>query len=156
MSALIKEKTCAFTGHRIISDNFDAKELKNVVNQLIDRHFDTFLIGMALGFDTLCFEILEEVRSEKSIKIIACVPCRDQNKFFNKKQNKEYERMISSADEVIYLSETYYEGCMFERNRFMVDNSDVLVAYLNFNRGGTYQTCKYAASEEKEIIYLFK
>ncbi len=156
MSAVNVEKTCSFSGHRILSSNFDKEELKNVVYGLIARGFDKFLVGMALGFDTECFKILEEIRRENDIKIVACVPCKDQSEFFKKKQKEEYRRMLDSADETIILAENYYEGCMFERNRYMVDNSSVLVAYLNFNRGGTYQTCRYAASLDKEIIYIGK
>ena len=156
MPPLIKEKTCAFSGHRILSGNFNENELKNVVNGLIAKDFDTFLVGMALGFDTACFKVLEDVRKKNDIKIIACVPCRDQYKFFNKKQKAEYGRMIDSANEVVYLSENYYDGCMFERNKFMVDNCSVLVSYLNFNRGGTYQTVKYAVENNVKIIYLGK
>ena len=154
MSALIKEKTCAFSGHRILSKNFDENELKNAINALIAEDTDTFLVGMALGFDTVCFKVLEKIRELYPIKIVACVPCADQYKFFNKKQKAEYDRMLASADEVINLSKTYYDGCMFDRNKFMVDNCSALIAYLNFNRGGTYQTVRYAVENNVKVIYI--
>ena len=49
---------------------------------------------MALGFDTVCFQILEEIRKEKDIKIIACVPCSTQAEKFSLEQKKEYDRML--------------------------------------------------------------
>ena len=154
--SIIKEKACAFTGHRILSDNFDKAEVEDIVEKLIKKGYDTFLIGMALGFDTECFKVLVEKRKSADIRLIACVPCNSQSKFFKKNQREEYKKLLSEADEVINVSDDYYDGCMMVRNCFMVDNCSVLVAYLNFNRGGTYQTVKYAAEKGKEIIYVGK
>ena len=153
---IIKDKTCAFTGHRILCDNFDKNEIVKIVQDLIKRGYDTFLIGMALGFDTECFKVLINLRKSADIRLIACVPCNSQSKFFKKKQLEEYQKLISEADEVVNVSDDYYDGCMMVRNYFMVDNSSVIIAYLNYNRGGTYRTVKYAAENGKEIIYVGK
>ena len=48
---------------------------------------------MAVGFDTVCFQILEEIRRLLPIKIIACIPCEHQDQKFSFKQQKEYKRM---------------------------------------------------------------
>ena len=151
---IVKEKTCSFTGHRILKKDFDHEEVEKVVLSLIEKGYDTFLIGMALGFDTECFKILLKLRKNADIRLIACVPCNMQSKFFNKKQREEYDRLIKKADLIINVSEDYYEGCMMVRNCFMVDNSSVLIAYLNYNRGGTYSTVKYAAENGREIIRI--
>ena len=148
-------KTVAVTGHRILQKDFDKEKLKEVFNTLINNGFDTFLIGMALGFDTLCFKLLTELKSSyKHIKLIAVVPCKNQDRAFSIKQKEEYKKMISSADEVIILNEDYITGCMQQRNRFLVDNSSILIAYLKTNKGGTYYTVNYARKEEKEILIL--
>ena len=39
-------------------------------------------------------------------------------------------------------------------NRYMVDHSDLVVAYLRYAGGGTYYTVKYAVERGKEILYL--
>ncbi len=151
-----KSKTCSFTGHRIVSSKFNPEDIEKAAYKAINDGFDTFLCGMAIGFDTLCFNVLETVRLEKRIKIIACVPCDSQSKFFNAKQKAQYERMLSVADEVIYVSQEYFDGCMQKRNFFMIDNSSRVIAYLNVNRGGTYQTVKYAVESGVEVEYLGK
>ena len=43
---------------------------------------------------------------------------------------------------------------MFERNRRMVDNCDVLLAYLENERGGTFYTVNYAKKKGKRIVFL--
>lgn len=158
MSALNIDRStaCSFSGHRIVAKNFNKEELKKTVYNAINDGFSCFLIGMAIGFDTLCFKVLREIRSENDIKIIACVPCKDQAEFFNRAQKKEYEELLSSADHVVCLAENYYDGCMQERNKFMVDNSSLLICYLKTNRGGTYSTVKYAVEKGVKVIYLDK
>jgi len=151
-----REKTCSFTGHRIMSGNFDERTLIKIINEVISRGYDTFLVGMALGFDTVCFKALTKIKKNVYIRLIACVPCNSQSKFFNKNQRAEYDKMIESADAVINVSDNYFDGCMMVRNMFMVDNSSLVIAYLNYNRGGTYQTVKYAAENGREIIYVGK
>lgn len=149
-----KIKTCAFTGHRILKSDYNKTELTRVVQTLINGGFNTFLIGMAVGFDTECFKILEELRKKKPIKIIACIPCVSQDYKFSTEQKAEYKRMLNSADEKIYVSKEYTKTCMFKRNMFMVDNSSVLVAYLNSDRGGTYQTVNYAKRKNVKVIII--
>lgn len=150
------EKTCSFSGHRILPRNFDLSEIEKAVYNAINDGFSTFLVGMAIGFDSVCFSILERLREKNEIKIVSCVPCADQSEFFNRKQKAEYERMLGSADKVVYLAEKYYDGCMQKRNEFMVDNSKRLICYLKSPYGGTYATVKYAVEKEREIVYLGK
>jgi len=43
---------------------------------------------------------------------------------------------------------------MQKRNRNLVDNSGVCIAYLTENRGGTFYTVNYAAKLNREIINI--
>ena len=61
---LKKNSTCAVTGHRILSSDFSVYKLKNDLENIINRGFDLFLIGMATGFDTECFSALEELKKD--------------------------------------------------------------------------------------------
>ena len=152
---IIKEKTVAFTGHRILKKDIDIKDLKYCIDCLIKGEKDTFLIGMAIGFDFLCFKVLLEFKKiYKNIKIIACVPCENQDKNWNLSQKIEYKSLIKKADEIIYTSKEYHIDAMFKRNRFMVDNSSVLVAYIYKTTGGAYYTAKYAIENQKEVLYI--
>ena len=149
-----KIRTCAFTGHRNLKPDFNYTELKKIIKRLINGGFTTFLVGMAVGFDTECFKILKELRTENPVKIVACIPCKQQSAKFSPAQKKEYEEMLSLADFKIYVSEEYTKTCMFKRNMFMVDNCSVLVAYLNQQSGGTFQTVNYAKRKNVQVILL--
>lgn len=147
-----KNKTCSITGHREICDDIDERNLKEVFLKLIEGGKNTFLVGMAIGFDTLCFNLLEEIRKDKPIKIFACIPCDTQSKKFCGKDKFEYDRMLKVADKRIYVSHDYTPYCMFKRNMYMVDNSSVLVAYKRKDSGGSARTVKYAEQNGCSVI----
>jgi uncharacterized phage-like protein YoqJ len=79
--------------------------------------------------------------------------------FFSPIRNKSLYRyfdILERADEIIYLSNHYYTGCMQKRNAYMVDRCDVLVCYLKKEKGGTAGTVSYCKRKypEKEIIFI--
>lgn len=43
------------------------------------------------------------------------------------------------------------KGCMFRRNRYLVDNSDVLLAAYDGQAGGTAMTCEYARQNGVQV-----
>ena len=145
--------TCSVSGHREVKKDLDETVLRNIFTKLIKNgKINTFLIGMAIGFDTICFKILEEIRKTEKIKIVAVIPCKNQDYNFNVQQKLEYDRMLSSADEKFLVSEEYKKGCMQKRNRYLVDNSSVLVAYVRKEKGGAVYTKNYALKKGVPII----
>lgn len=151
----IKEKTCAVTGHRKLGGDFNEIKTEKIFKSLIKKGYNTFLIGMALGFDTSCFFILDNLKKEyKDIKLIACIPCESQAEKFTEKQKEIYSVMLNKADEKIFVSKEYNRTCMMKRNIFMVDNASVLVAYLSKNKskGGSYNTVNYALKKNVAIL----
>lgn len=149
-----RAKTCAITGHRVLEKGFNKEKVREIFIKLFQAGFDTFLIGMALGFDTECFKILEDLKKENKIFLIACVPCKTQSYRFTKEQKNEYDRMLSVADEVVLVSEEYSKTCMQKRNQYMVDNCSVLLAYLRRDFGGTKNTVNYAIKRQVQIIKI--
>ena len=145
-------KTCCFTGHRILSNDFNIDKLEEVINIMLKREFKTFLVGMAIGFDFKCFEILLSKKQKYNIDIIACIPCKEQSKFYKNKDKETYEEFLKKADKIVCFSDEYFNGCMQVRNRFMVDNSSVLIAHCKYFKGGAVYTLNYAKKKNKEII----
>ncbi|MBR5192485.1 MAG: DUF1273 family protein [Clostridia bacterium] len=149
-----KAKTACFTGHRVLDNNFNKEQLKEVVLGAINRGYNTFLIGLALGFDTACFDVLEELKTQFNISIIGCIPCPEQPASFSVEEREKYYKMIENCTETIILSEKYTKYCMQKRNRYMVDNSSLVIAYLKRDFGGTFFTVNYAKKNKIEIKYL--
>ena len=81
MIEIVKNKTIAVTGHRKIQADLDLEKLEKSFLDQIENGIDTFLIGMAIGFDILCFQVLEKIRLTKNIKINCYnFMCKSQNK----------------------------------------------------------------------------
>ena len=150
-------RTCCFTGHRIIPNakREEIKErLKSTLVSLIEKKGVTlFIAGGALGFDTMAaLEVLSLRERYPEIKLRLAIPCENQTKGWKEKDILLYEEIMSQADDVVYTSRTYTSGCMHIRNRYMVDSSDFCVAYMTKASGGTAYTVKYAEKKGVEVI----
>ena len=151
---LIK-KSCALTGHRTLGDDFDKSALKNKILELVkEQNVGVFYCGMAKGFDTIACEILADIKDSYNVKIIACIPCPEQDKYFSEKDKKKYEILLDKCDEIKVVSDHYFKGCMQVRNKFMVDRCDVVLGYVKEQKGGTIFTVKYALKMGKNVILL--
>ena len=52
--------------NRNIKEEISIEALTSIFEGAIYSGYDTFLIGMAVGFDTLCFKVLTEIRKKKT------------------------------------------------------------------------------------------
>lgn len=108
-----------------------------------------------MGFDTLAAQtVLKLKETYPQIKLILVLPCLTQTRGWKETDVKEYERIKSLADKVVYTSQEYTRGCMFKRNRHLVDFSSLCIAYLTKDEGGTAYTVKYAKQNGLNIINL--
>ena len=146
--------SCAFSGHRYELEDFDAELLERVIKNLIMTGADVFYCGMAKGFDLCAAESVLALKKSFPVKLIACIPCGGQQDGYSKHDKIRYNRILENCDEQILLSNRYYNGCMQSRDRFMVDNSDVLVCYLRKDDGGTFYTVNYARKKGVKIIEI--
>ncbi len=148
-------KVCAFSGHRNLNAYpLDYSLLDRVTENLIKSGTEKFLCGMALGFDFAAAECVINLKKMYKINLTACIPCADQSAVYSRTGRLRYENILDCCDEVITLSESYTSGCMHGRNRFMVDNSDVLICFLRKKSGGTFYTFNYAKKSGKTVIEL--
>lgn len=121
--------------------------------------------GGALGFDTVSFISCSELRraSPVDIKIVTCVPFKNQPNKWPQSSQQQYRRMLQKSDEVIYVDTMpgYDTGAphgmytidkMQKRNEYMVDNSRFVISCWDGSKSGTYNCIKYALSKGK-IVY---
>ncbi len=151
-------RTVCFTGHRELDSNAAEKIpmlLKQLLRIMIENGSRRFLAGGALGFDTvaaLC--VLELKKDFPHISLELILPCKNQTKMWSEENRAMYNYILSRADRVQFLHDTYTSTCMHDRNRCLVDKCDICVAYLEHKGGGTAFTVSYALKNEKELINL--
>lgn len=158
-------RACCFTGHRPEKCDFAyngasapyvllSDELESSLKRAIDEGFTVFYSGGARGFDLLAAEKLIELKKEYRLKLIMAIPFRGQENAYSAEWKARYRRVLSGADEIIYLSSEYHRGCYENRNRYMVDQSERVIAHYDGSAGGTRNTVNYAKKQGKEVINL--
>ena len=136
-------KNCVFTGHRDLGDDFSKSRLKKTIEGLIKEGVENFYNGMAIGFDLIAAEcVLSLRRKYPQVKLIACVPCYGQEKYFSDADKKRYVKILKKANETVILADHYYQGCMQNRDKYMVEHAEVMIAYCKKTTGGAAYTVK--------------
>ncbi len=149
-------KTCCFTGHREIVDKETVlKRIYNTISVLHKNGTVNFISGMAKGFDMLAARQVIALRSKYSdVRLICALPCRDQTVLWDESEAIAYSAILDMADKIVYVSQFNQKGAMLKRDRYMVDNSDIVIAHLTKSSGGTYYTVKYANEKGIRVINL--
>ena len=143
LKKLSEKKVCVFTGHRQIQPEFDYASFEQAVERYVQEGVDTFLTGMAIGFDLYSAEYVIKLKEKyPAIKLCACIPCAGQEKYYSLTDKERYLAILKKCDERMILSESYYKGCMHVRNNYMVDKADCMIAYFIKDNGGTAYTIK--------------
>ncbi len=158
---------CCFTGHRpenlswMRDEESDrTKKLKKtlslVIDTAIENGYTDFYCGMARGIDTFAAEIvIEKAQKNGNIRLHAALPCPEQSMGWSESEKERFEKILGYATTRTIISPMYTDTCMLARNRFMVDNSQRIIAVWNgFFRGGTAYTVRYAKKEKKEIYLI--
>ena len=150
--------TVCFTGHRQIPNEIILRLpalLERVLTDLCERGAVTFRAGGAIGFDTLAaLKVLELKERYPQIRLELILPCRNQTEKWEDTAIRTYRYIAERADHCRFLFDQYFDGCMLERDRKLVEGSDVCVAYCTRSRGGTAYTFTQALRAGLEVINL--
>lgn len=139
--------TLAVTGHRPERLG-DTKALEAHFKQfLIDNEVYRVYQGMCEGFDLLAADVAKEL----GIPYVACRPWMTHTSG----PMDKYTEVYKGAQEVHHINmATIFPGAhvYHDRNHYMVDHSDaVYAAWDGHQRGGTFQTIRYARSQGKKV-----
>lgn len=117
--------------------------LNNVCIQLIDDGASEFFLGGYGAFDRLCADVLRGLKGRyRHIRLVLVLPCLDSS------LSRE------GYDETVYppLESVPRRYAVLRRNVWMVQRSDVIVAYVLHSWGGAAKTLDYARKKKKIIL----
>ncbi|MCL2213449.1 MAG: DUF1273 domain-containing protein [Oscillospiraceae bacterium] len=157
---LKSNKTCCFTGHRIIDRRIvpDLQNcLRDTVESLYDRGYTNFISGGAMGFDLYAaVEVLNLKANCPDVTLRLALPCLGHFRKWRPADVQLFRHVFERCNDVEYISREYYNGCTMVRNKFMVDNSNLCVAFLSdTNKGGTLATVKFARQKGMDVMNLY-
>ena len=161
------ERCCAFTGHRPRKFTWGYNEadarcvalketLAKEIAKLVNAGYTDFFSGMAEGTDTwAALAVLALKKENPALKLHCVLPCEGQADGWSASARELYHSILAQADEVVYVSREYQDGCMLKRNRYLVNHAACLLAVYNGEwRGGTAMTVRYARKMGREVIVL--
>lgn len=147
------EKTCCVTGHRDIpAEQMDRIQelLRREILAAIEDGYTHFISGFASGADLLFAEIVVELKDIYPIALEAAIPYPGRMKT----PDETFQRLIRCCNVVKIHSDTYFKGCYMRRNRYMVDQSQrVIAVYDGRLYGGTAATVWYAKKKDVRIVW---
>ena len=160
-------RTCAFTGHRPQNLPFRFNEsdkrcialkrkLQKLIVHLIEQHNVThFISGMAIGVDMYAAEIVLDLKAKyPHITLESAIPCETQAAKWSEPLRDRYFKIAEQCDRETMLQTQYTPDCMQKRNRYMVDQADVLLAVWDGTPSGTGSTVQYARAQDKVVWIL--
>ncbi len=154
-------RSVCFTGHRELPPRTSAayRQLVSRTEALIRRAVEQgarrFCCGGAEGFDLLAGKlVLLEKERHLDIHLVLLLPYTGFGEAFGAADRGELRRQKKAAEEVVYLSAHYFPGCMALRNRQLVEDADLCIAYLTRTPSGTAQTVGFAREKGIDVIYV--
>lgn len=157
---------CCVTGHRSIGFPFPREDtceayvqylhtLDHLLDDLIQNGYVHFITGMAEGADLdFARAVIRKKKNHSQIKLEAALPYPVRTT--GKATGTAAERLsvLLLCDQVSEVSSHYHSGCMQKRNMYMVDRADLVLAIWNGEeKGGTWNTIRYARKKEKALQY---
>ncbi len=166
------KNTCCFFGHRKIieTEALKTKLYEAIENLIIKENIDTFLFGSKSEFDDLCHIVVTKLKGKysyiKRIYIRAEFPNIDDSYkkyLLERYEDTCYPKGMERAGKAAYV----------ERNRKMIDNSNICVVYYNESytpprrrisrrdltdyqpKSGTKIAYDYAVKNGKKILNFF-
>lgn len=148
--------TVSYFGHRLINDIRSVEQhLEPIIEYLITtKEYVDFLIGRNGDFDQLVASVIHRLRRRlggSNSSLIWVMPYETADY----RNNAEYYEQYYDEIEICRSSANgHYKSAYQERNRRMVDRSDLIIFYVEHLSGGAYHTLKYARKTSKAHINL--
>lgn len=131
------------------------KRLRDTIEMLILQEYTHFISGGAMGMDIWAAEAVLELKATyPGVKLEMVSPFDDQAAKWSAEYRARHDRLFAQADIVTATGHAYTKGCMFTRNRYLVNNADLLLAAYDGQPGGTAMTIDYARKIGVQVLVI--
>ncbi len=147
-------KTITFIGHRFVFDPQLENKLLNQLLQQINCGNINYLLGYHGEFDKLVLNMCTKLqKTYRQISITIAVTSFSQLKKLDNQDKPNF-----NINTVMYdIESVFYKRKILESNKKMVENSDILICYVNpnYTNSGAKTILNYAKRKKIKIINLY-
>ena len=144
-----------FVGHRTLckENGLQERVKMSLIESIRLGEKTIFYCGGYGDFDNLCATVCHSIKKIcTDCEIVFVTP------YISISQQKKIKRLIEEKtyDSVIYppLETVPQRLAICKRNEWMIEQADLILAYVDCNYGGAYKALQYATKKGKRIINL--
>lgn len=141
---------CTFFGHRDSPSSVKESLYAAVEGLICNQQVDMFYVGTQGSFDRMAYAALVELRKRyqhiKVYRVLAYMP-----------RLSDIAQDRSVLDDTILpegIENAHPRYAIIKRNKWMIDRSDYVIAYVTHTFGGAYQSVKRAKQKGKHITNI--
>jgi len=151
-------------------------KLKELIWQAYESGYREFVTGLAMGVDQWAGEIVAELKTiHDDVRLIGAAPFASHSGRWFPKSKRAWERLIAKCDELYIVDSSHDEPVtveqlltlsqipsdepkhiiskkMDDRNKWMVDKANSVLAVWCGTPGGTSNCVQYAKTQGKRVI----
>lgn len=145
---LVMDMVCCFFGHRDVPGGL-TEHMLPVLSRLIDEGVDSFLVGNQGGFDSIVLHtlrLMKEKHPHITYNVVLAYMPGVKEKWL------AYEPMETLYPEG--LESVHPRYAISWRNKWMIQESDVVVTYITHSWGGAAQFAELAQKKKKRVINI--
>ena len=148
----MKAFTVSFFGHREMYDFRSIDQiLEPILRDLIrEKEYTSFLVGRNGDFDEYIASMIKKVKrdhGEEICELMLVLP-------YNVAKVEYYENYYDSIVIPDAVYGVYPKAAIATRNRWMIEQSDLVIVNVCRNKGGAYEAKRYAEKLNKKVVNL--
>ena len=142
-----------FCGHSHYFGNAeDEKALLSLLEKKAKREPIEFFLGEYGGFDQFAYRCAKKFKvSHPDSRLVFVSPYIGRERKQDDILPKEARFDLTLYPPIEHIPPRY---AIIHRNRWMIDQADLVIAYVIYRRGGAYASYRYAKSRGKELYNL--
>ena len=147
----------SFAGHSTLPHDVRIKKLikEKLQNIIVRNEAVICYLGGYGDFDNLCAQVCRELKEEfPHIELVYVAPYLTISEQFKIKEMHQH----GLCDSPIYppIESTPPKFAVLKRNEWMMEQADIVIAYVSHSYGGAYKSPQAARRKGKAIVNIFE
>lgn len=148
--------TVSFFGHRKLPNMFALEDkLVSILRDLINtKEYVEFLVGRDGDFDQFCSSTIRKTIDNYAYGNTSHILVLPYERADYRDNKESFEQYYDEVQVCYESSQAHPKAAIFERNKRMIDRSDLVICAIDHNSGGAYKAVCYAEQLGKKTINL--